>query len=102
MRAFSFATTRPLSRTMHTPEGEKFCFRGAALGSHVEYWNLFQLINGAAIFRAGNSRVRRRGLSGRLPVTLAGGGKSLLQMQDIGPLPLTHVIHEVVLPNTAS
>src|SRR5260370_41220752 len=100
MRAFSFATTRPLSRTMHTAEGEEFCFRGAALGSHVEYWNLFQLINGAALFRAGNSRVRRRGRSGRFGVTLAGGGKSLVEIQDIDPFQPAHAFNEAVFPKT--
>src|SRR5229473_4275815 len=100
MRAFSFATTRPLSRTMHTPKGEEFCFRRPALAPHVEYWNLFQLINGAAIFRAGNSRVRRRGLSGRFRVTLAGGGKSLVEIQDIDPFQPTHAFNEAVFPQT--
>src|ERR1700738_1484200 len=100
MRAFSSATTRPLSRTMHTPEGEEFCFRGPALGPHVEYWNLFQLINGTAIFRTGNARVRRRGFSRRFRVTLAGNGKPLVEIQDIDPFQPIHALDEAVFPQT--
>src|SRR3981081_4659878 len=87
-----------LSRTMHTPKGEEFCFRRPALAPLVEYWNLFQLINGTAIFRTGNVRVRRRGFSRWFRVTLARGGKSVVEIQDIDPFQPIHAFDEAVLP----